>query len=126
MIGAGGAIGFDAAGLVNGADGGTVEGVVTAGLVTGTVGEEKVEGVGSGYMTGIGVVEEGGLVEVAVMGVGRGFREGMVIVGFVEGMVDNGWCWVCRGDCGHLDRVQVIMVLHFVDLHNDCISVQFL
>ncbi|TVU27174.1 hypothetical protein EJB05_29761, partial [Eragrostis curvula] len=81
-----GAVGFDTAGLVNGADGGTVDGVVTAGLVTGTFGEE-VEGVGSGYVTGTGVVEEGGLVEGAVMGVGRGFKEGIVMVGFVEGTV---------------------------------------
>jgi hypothetical protein len=60
--------------LVNGADGGNVDGVVTAGLVTGTIGEE-VEGVGSGYTAGAGMV------------VGRGFKEGIVAGGFVEGTV---------------------------------------
>jgi hypothetical protein len=70
--------------LLNGADGGKVDGVVTVGLVTGTVGGEVVEGVGSGYMTGVGGTVEGGLSGI---GVGRGFKEGMVIVGFVEGTV---------------------------------------
>lgn len=61
-----------------------MDGVVTVGLVTGTVGGEVVEGVGSGYMTGTGGAVEGGL---SVIGVGRGFKEGMVMVGFVEGTV---------------------------------------
>jgi hypothetical protein len=82
----GGAVGLDNAGLVNGADGGNVDGVVIAGLVAGTIGEE-VEGVGSGYVAGAGVVEEGGFVEGDVTGVGRGFKEGIVTVGFVEGTV---------------------------------------
>lgn len=69
---------------MNGADGGKVDGVVTVGLLTGTVGGEEVEGVGNGYMTGTGgAVEEG----ESVIGVGRGFKEGMVMVGFVEGTV---------------------------------------
>ena len=92
-VGAGVGVGFDTGGLLNGigVDGGDVEGVVTAGLVTGTVGGKEVDGVGSGYMTGTGggmVAEgEGMFVEGAVMGVGRGFKEGMVMVGFVEGTV---------------------------------------
>lgn len=92
-VGAGVGVGFDPGGLLNGVgvDGGDVEGVVTAGLVTGTVGGEEVEGVGSGYTTGTGggMVEEGEgmFVEGAVMGVGRGFKEGMVMVGLVEGTV---------------------------------------
>lgn len=85
-------VGFDAGGLLNGVcvDGGGMEGVLTAGLVIGTVGGEEVDGVGSGYMTGTGggmVEGEGMFVEGDVMGVGRGFKEGMVMVGFVEGTV---------------------------------------
>jgi hypothetical protein len=55
-------------------------------MVVGTVGED-VEGVGSGYVAGAGMVEDGGFVEGDVMGVGRGFKEGIVTVGFVEGTV---------------------------------------
>ncbi len=62
-----GVIGFDV-GLVNDAEGG------------------EVEGVGSGYAAGAGEVE-GFTIEGAVMGVGRGFKEGIVMVGFVEGTV---------------------------------------
>jgi hypothetical protein len=69
---------------VNGANGGKVDGVVTAGLVIGTVGGEEFKGVGSGYMTGTGGAVEGG---VSMIGVGKGFKEGMVMVGFVEGTV---------------------------------------
>lgn len=91
-VGAGVGVGFNNGGLLNGVgvDGGDVEGVVTAGLVTGTAGGEDIDGVGSGYMTGTGgsmVEGEGMFVEGAVMGVGRGFKEGMVMVGFVEGTV---------------------------------------
>ncbi|KAF0930591.1 hypothetical protein E2562_033755 [Oryza meyeriana var. granulata] len=76
-----GAIGF-VVGLVNGGDVGNVEGVMT-GLVIDAVGAE-VEGVGSGYVTGAGEME-GFTIEGPVIGVGRGFKEGIVMVGFVEG-----------------------------------------
>lgn len=54
-------------GLFNGVgvDRGDVEGMVTRGLVTETVGGEEVDGVGRGYMTGTGggMVEEGMFVD---------------------------------------------------------------
>uniref|UniRef100_J3KV11 Uncharacterized protein n=1 Tax=Oryza brachyantha TaxID=4533 RepID=J3KV11_ORYBR len=76
-----GTIGF-VVGLVAGGEVGTVEGEVT-GMMIDAVGAE-VEGVGSGYVTGAGEME-GFTIEGAVMGVGRGFKEGIVMVGFVEG-----------------------------------------
>jgi len=106
--------------LVKGADGGKVDGVVTAGLVTGTVGGEEVEGVGSGYMIGAGGAVEGG---VSVMGVGKGFKEGMVMVGFVEGTV------IIVG----VGFVEGTVVMGFKSSwttrlsaqHNNCTSIQF-
>ena len=106
---------------MNGADGGKVDGVVTAGLVTGTVGGEEVEGVGSGYMTGAsGAVEGGG----SVIGVGKGFKEGMVIVGFVEGTV------IIVG-VGFVEGTVVMgfksswTTLCLSAQHNNCTSIQF-
>jgi hypothetical protein len=73
-----GTIGF-AAGFVNGADGGNADGVVTGLVTAGAVGAE-VEGVGNGNVV-VGSVEGAGI------GVGKGFKEGIGMVGFVDGTV---------------------------------------
>jgi hypothetical protein len=108
VIEAGGAVGLDTAGLVNGADGGNVDGVVIAGLVVGTVGEE-VEGVGSGYVPGAGVVEEGGCY-------GRGQRvQGRDRDSRVCGRhCHDRWCWVRRGDSDGGRHVKFVYLRMFV------------